>query len=585
MSLDAKKHIFISYRHDDSKSIVKDIYAQLCTEYGKDTIFLDDADLHGGVEWSSEIRDALVNSKIVLVVIGNRWLTIRDQNDNIKLQSLGDLLRWEVVTALYLSHIIVIPVLVNRANPESLKTVAEEFDTNTRDLILKILGQQSIRIPSRGKPFAPKIKKLIQAIDSHKPFEDSNDLNHPETDESTFSVESEINETTQQTTLKEDEGVQQDIVDETDYEEVIESENRNLETAMPACTQIGTTSKLKVKISLPDSLGLKDELPEILPSGDRIQGGDVQSNNLKIKFPVDKQTGQILNGEVCIKVESNYFDAHPLMRTSVSCETDQYPIIIPVDDDSYTLDFILIPKQGIQRIGLAEVYVHVFQNGEHIVSTYVETRLVNSMDDSSDCGNWRLRMMEFRPLISAIGNKESIESDEIGNSTSNISYETQKAWWRKPEFMIGAIFIPLIAALIGGLIQNPSILGLGDDNQTTQIAVLTTEGENQTSIAQTNVELTNIALSDIPAETDVPIPTDAPALTDEPTVANTDTPIPTETDEPTIAYTNTPILTETDEPTVAYTDTSIPTDMPTQNTDANPYSDRRYDGCMLSASE
>lgn len=36
----------------------------------------------------------------------------------------------------------------------------------------------------------------------------------------------------------------------------------------------------------------------------------------------------------------------------------------------------------------------------------------------------------------------------------------ERSWWQRPEFVIGAIFIPILAAIIGGLIQNPSLLGI-----------------------------------------------------------------------------------------------------------------------------
>ncbi len=37
-------------------------------------------------------------------------------------------------------------------------------------------------------------------------------------------------------------------------------------------------------------------------------------------------------------------------------------------------------------------------------------------------------------------------------------------WWKKPEFILGALLIPIIAAVIGGLIQNPTFFGLGNIN-------------------------------------------------------------------------------------------------------------------------
>lgn len=72
-------------------------------------------------------------------------------------------------------------------------------------------------------------------------------------------------------------------------------------------------------------------------------------------------------------------------------------------------------------------------------------------------------------------------------------------WWRKPEFIIGAILIPIIASIIGGLIQNPEFFGFGSDSTSTEVVqVQPTTGQEalETVFAQqTSLSLTEQAFN------------------------------------------------------------------------------------------
>lgn len=172
------------------------------------------------------------------------------------------------------------------------------------------------------------------------------------------------------------------------------SKARNLEAAMPACTQIGTDTQVKVKISRPGSTGLRAELPEVLPSGNIIQQDDVRASSFPLAFPVDAQTGKLLPGKVCIEVVSGDFTVSTRSAYGGVCEPNQVASEIPPDQDSRTLNFTLTPKPG-QTERLSTVYIYIYQNGQLIVEADVQTQIVASMDALPICGDWRLQLKQL----------------------------------------------------------------------------------------------------------------------------------------------------------------------------------------------
>jgi hypothetical protein len=62
--------VFISYRRMDSPGHAGKIYDFLCATYPRDQIFLDTGDLKPGDSWSSQLHAALLDSLVLLCVIG-----------------------------------------------------------------------------------------------------------------------------------------------------------------------------------------------------------------------------------------------------------------------------------------------------------------------------------------------------------------------------------------------------------------------------------------------------------------------------------------------------------------------------------
>jgi hypothetical protein len=94
----------------------------LAALFGPDRVFLDKDALHAG-NWREQLQRALELCKVVLVVIGPRWLTIADEQNRPLIQLAEDVHHQEIALALSRTDVTVIPVLVDEASlprPEQL---------------------------------------------------------------------------------------------------------------------------------------------------------------------------------------------------------------------------------------------------------------------------------------------------------------------------------------------------------------------------------------------------------------------------------------------------------------------------------
>lgn len=65
--------IFLSYRRMDSPQACR-IYDWLARRFGEDDVFMDVAAIPVAVSYIDVIRQAIVESRVMLVLIGARWL-------------------------------------------------------------------------------------------------------------------------------------------------------------------------------------------------------------------------------------------------------------------------------------------------------------------------------------------------------------------------------------------------------------------------------------------------------------------------------------------------------------------------------
>jgi len=106
--------IFISYRRDDSVQMTERIYEKLIEEYGSKSIFKDVDSIPAGVDFRKVLEEEVQKCDIVLVIIGKKWLTVTNEDGELRLFDKNDFVRIEVDIGLK-RGIPVIPLLVDGA--------------------------------------------------------------------------------------------------------------------------------------------------------------------------------------------------------------------------------------------------------------------------------------------------------------------------------------------------------------------------------------------------------------------------------------------------------------------------------------
>jgi hypothetical protein len=104
--------IILSYRRSDSDVITGRIRDNLANHYGEDAVFMDIDSIPLGFDYREQMRDALSDNKVMIAVIGPKWLGGRGKDARINANN--DPVRIELETALQ-QRMRIIPVLVSGA--------------------------------------------------------------------------------------------------------------------------------------------------------------------------------------------------------------------------------------------------------------------------------------------------------------------------------------------------------------------------------------------------------------------------------------------------------------------------------------
>ncbi|MEO6039536.1 MAG: toll/interleukin-1 receptor domain-containing protein, partial [Saprospiraceae bacterium] len=107
--------IFISYRRSDCQSEAFALHQALLLHFSPEQVFLDTSRIEPGAVWSDRLTAAVQESKVMLVLIGPKWLKAQDEESGTRrLDDPEDWVRREVGTGLS-SETLVIPLLFNKA--------------------------------------------------------------------------------------------------------------------------------------------------------------------------------------------------------------------------------------------------------------------------------------------------------------------------------------------------------------------------------------------------------------------------------------------------------------------------------------
>jgi hypothetical protein len=109
--------IFISYRRDDMGMVVAMLAAELGRYLPGIPVFRDRESIRPGHDWAQTIGAEIESAAVVLVMIGPKWLTIKDDTGRRRLDVPGDQVAREIKEALGSEIRRVIPVLLDGAAP------------------------------------------------------------------------------------------------------------------------------------------------------------------------------------------------------------------------------------------------------------------------------------------------------------------------------------------------------------------------------------------------------------------------------------------------------------------------------------
>jgi len=145
--------IFMSYRRDDSAGYAGRLYDRLSAHFGSDKVFMDVAGIELGTDFVTAIEQAVGSCKVLIVVIGDEWLSTTDASGRRRLDDPHDFVRLETSVALE-REIRVVPVLVGGA----LMPRGEELPAELKSLARR----QAIEISH--KQWEASTQTLIRAL-------------------------------------------------------------------------------------------------------------------------------------------------------------------------------------------------------------------------------------------------------------------------------------------------------------------------------------------------------------------------------------------------------------------------------------
>jgi hypothetical protein len=151
--------IFISYRREDTSGEASHLAADLGEQIGKRQVFIDIDTIGPGVDYTQSIDGALTSAEVVLVLIGDRWLSVTDSEGRRRLDADGDFVVLEVEKALARDDVTVVPVLVEGATMPTEAQLPTRISALARRNALELTGrrwrydlEQILRLVKRGGP-------------------------------------------------------------------------------------------------------------------------------------------------------------------------------------------------------------------------------------------------------------------------------------------------------------------------------------------------------------------------------------------------------------------------------------------------
>ena len=128
--------VFISYRRDDSAGHTGRLYDHLYEKLGKEYVFMDIDTIEPGMDFVEAIDKEIKGCSVLIVVIGDEWLTASDENGR-RLDDPNDFIHIEIRSALRRS-LRIIPVLVKGAKMPAASELPDDIAALSRRHALEL---------------------------------------------------------------------------------------------------------------------------------------------------------------------------------------------------------------------------------------------------------------------------------------------------------------------------------------------------------------------------------------------------------------------------------------------------------------
>ncbi|MDS4022464.1 MAG: toll/interleukin-1 receptor domain-containing protein [Candidatus Competibacter sp.] len=149
--------VFISYRRQDTRADAGRLHDHFVEKWGRDKVFIDIDSIPGGSDFARHIQETLSKRPVVIILIGNNWLSTINESGKRRLDDPYDFVRMEVALALS-KGLKVIPVLVAGARMPSSNELPED---------IKRLSELNAREIS-DRHFSQDLDRLMRDIGDHR---------------------------------------------------------------------------------------------------------------------------------------------------------------------------------------------------------------------------------------------------------------------------------------------------------------------------------------------------------------------------------------------------------------------------------
>ena len=144
--------IFISYRRDDTAGYARAVYDLLAQRFGPQRVFIDVDDIAAGQPFDATIEQAVLGSRVLLVLIGPRWLAARDGLP-LRLHDPADFVHQELAAGLA-RGMRVIPLLFDGA--------VMPFEAQLPAPLQALARRQALAIDAAG--FSDDVNRLLATL-------------------------------------------------------------------------------------------------------------------------------------------------------------------------------------------------------------------------------------------------------------------------------------------------------------------------------------------------------------------------------------------------------------------------------------